>query len=171
MDKRGKRNWINWLGREDSNLRMAVSKSDKFPSKFNVHSEKFAKFDPLSTNRLAADSECDQSTKYAFRGVLHATAFNRVLPSRWVMGGDARLAYFYHAFGMTLLRRCYDQILGPRRYLSEFADGLCRHCNARFHLNPHTIWQATKRYVQRATAFRLVLHGLPPIRASRLKML
>jgi hypothetical protein len=87
------------------------------------------------------------------------------------MSGDARLAYFYHAFGMALLRRCYHQILRPRRYLSEFADGLCRHCNARFHLNPHTTWQATKRYMQRANAFGLVLHELPPIRASRLKML
>jgi hypothetical protein len=69
---------------------------------------------------------------------------------------------------MAFLRRCDHQILGPRRYLSEFADGPCGHCNARFHLNPHTTWQATKRYMQRANAFGLVL--LPPIRASRLKM-
>jgi hypothetical protein len=59
---------------------------------------------------------------------------------------------------MAFLRRCYHQILGPRRYLSQFADGLCRHCNARFHLNPHLTWQATKRYVQRANAFGLVFH-------------
>ena len=104
-------------------------------------------------------------------GCRYATAFNRVLPSRWVMSSDARLAYFYHAFGMAFLRRCDHQILWPRRYLSEFDDGLCGHCNARFHLNPHTNWQATKRYVQRANAFGLVLHGLPPIRASRPKML
>jgi hypothetical protein len=70
---------------------------------------------------------------------------------------------------MAFLRRCYHQILGPRRYLSQFADGLCRHCNARFHLNPHMSWQATKRYVQRANAFGLVLHELPPIRAWDLK--
>src|SRR5262245_38470323 len=36
---------------------MAESKSDQFPNKFNAHSEKIAKFDPLSTNRLAHDSE------------------------------------------------------------------------------------------------------------------
>jgi len=41
----------------------------------------------------------------------------------------------------------YNQILGPRRHLPEFADGLCRHGNARFHLNPHMTWQATKSYV------------------------
>jgi hypothetical protein len=87
------------------------------------------------------------------------------------MSSDARLAHFYNTFGMAFLRRCYHQILGPRRYLSEFADSLCRHCNARFHLNPHMTWQATKRYVQRANAFELVLHELPPIRPSRFKML
>jgi len=50
-------NKLNWLGREDSNLRMAESKSDQFANDFNAHSEKIAKFDPLSVNRLAADSE------------------------------------------------------------------------------------------------------------------
>jgi hypothetical protein len=74
------------------------------------------------------------------------------------MSCDARLAYFYHAFGMAFPRRCYHQILGPRGYLSEFADGLCGHCNARIHLNPHMTWQATERYVQRPDAFGLVLH-------------
>jgi hypothetical protein len=47
-----------WLGREDSNLRMAESKSDQFANDINVHSEKLSKFDPLSANRLALDSEC-----------------------------------------------------------------------------------------------------------------
>jgi hypothetical protein len=37
---------------------MAESKSDKFANDINAHSEKIAKFDPLSTNRLAPDSEC-----------------------------------------------------------------------------------------------------------------
>jgi hypothetical protein len=82
------------------------------------------------------------------------------------MSGGARLAKFYHAFGMAFLRRCYHQILGPRRNLSEFADGLCRHWDARHHLNPHMTWQATKRYVQRANAFELVLHELPSLRPS-----
>src|SRR5215510_1821343 len=50
-----------------------------------------------------------------------------VLPSRWVMGGNARLAHFYYAFGIVFLRRCYHQILRPRRRLSEFANGFCRH--------------------------------------------
>jgi hypothetical protein len=34
-----------WLGREDSNLRMAESKSSYFPCFVNVYSEKLAKFD------------------------------------------------------------------------------------------------------------------------------
>ena len=37
--------------------RAPVSKSDNFSLEINAHSEKIAKFDPLSTNRLAADSE------------------------------------------------------------------------------------------------------------------
>jgi hypothetical protein len=37
---------------------MAESKSDKFANDINMHSEKIAKFEPLSTNRLAPDSEC-----------------------------------------------------------------------------------------------------------------
>jgi hypothetical protein len=52
------RDWTVWLGREESNLRMAESKSDYFSCKINAHSEKIAKFDPLYTNRLAAHSEC-----------------------------------------------------------------------------------------------------------------
>ena len=47
----------SWLGRQDSNLGMAESKSEYFPFEINAHSEKIAKFDLLSTNRLAVDSE------------------------------------------------------------------------------------------------------------------
>jgi len=36
---------------------MAESKSDYFSSEINAHSEKFAKFDPLSIKSLAADTE------------------------------------------------------------------------------------------------------------------
>jgi hypothetical protein len=86
------------------------------------------------------------------------------------MSGDARLAHFYHAFGMAFLRRCYYQILGPRRHLPELADSLGGHCNARFHLNPHMSWQATKSYVQRANAFGLVLHGFLPFRLCDLTL-
>jgi hypothetical protein len=38
------------------------SKSDKFANDINMHSEKIAKFDPLSTNRLGLDSECASMT-------------------------------------------------------------------------------------------------------------
>jgi hypothetical protein len=40
---------------------MAESKSDHFSFEINAHSEKNAKFDPLSTNRLAVDSECGRT--------------------------------------------------------------------------------------------------------------
>jgi hypothetical protein len=51
------RDRTGWLGREDSNLRMAESKSAYFPFENNAHSEKFAKFDPLSVKSLAAHTE------------------------------------------------------------------------------------------------------------------
>jgi hypothetical protein len=45
------------LGREDSNLRMAESKSDRFRCKINVHSEKLREFAPKCVNSLAPISE------------------------------------------------------------------------------------------------------------------
>ena len=48
---------LAWLGREDSNLRMAESKSDRFHCKINVHSEKLGEFVPRSVNSLAPISE------------------------------------------------------------------------------------------------------------------
>src|SRR6516165_4477538 len=90
-------------------------------------------------------------------------ALIRTLPSRRVMGGNARLAHSYYAFGIVFLRRCYHQIFGPRRRLPEFANGFCRHGNARLHFDPHMTWQSTKSYVQRANAFGLVVHRVPPI--------
>ena len=50
----------DWLGREDSNLRMAESKSDNFSFEVKAHSEKHAKIQLLSINRLSDDSECDR---------------------------------------------------------------------------------------------------------------
>jgi hypothetical protein len=38
---------------------------------------------------------------------------------------------------MTFLRRCYHQILRPRRYLPKFANGLCYQSDAWVHLDPH----------------------------------
>jgi hypothetical protein len=79
------------------------------------------------------------------------------------MSGDAYLAYFYYAFGIVFRGRYDDQILGPRCHFPQFANGLCGHGNARLRLDPHVTRQATKSYVQRANAFGLVVHGLPPI--------
>jgi len=76
------------------------------------------------------------------------------------MSGDTRPAHFYYAFGIVFLRRCYYQILGPRCRLQEFANGLCRHGNAWLRLDPHMSGQATESYVERADAFRLVVHGV-----------
>jgi hypothetical protein len=47
-----------WLGRQDSNLGMAESKSGRFDCNINAHSEKRGKFNPLPVNSLAALSEC-----------------------------------------------------------------------------------------------------------------
>ena len=52
-----------WLGREDSNLRMAESKSDYFSFDFSAYSEKISKFELLLLNRLALDSECEEPSQ------------------------------------------------------------------------------------------------------------
>ena len=44
----------SWLGRQDSNLGMAESKSEQFSFEINAYSEKNGMFDPLSINRLSA---------------------------------------------------------------------------------------------------------------------
>jgi hypothetical protein len=51
----------NWLGREDSNLRMAESKSKWFALIINARSEKSRKFDINPYKRLANISECRAS--------------------------------------------------------------------------------------------------------------
>ena len=76
----------------------------------------------------------------------------------------ASLAYFYGASGTALLRCYYDQILGPRRHLPKFANGLCRYSDASVHLDPHLIWQATKSYVERGNTFGLISHAGSPSR-------
>jgi hypothetical protein len=48
---------FDWLGRQDSNLGMAESKSTCFLFWINAHSEKQRKFSPLLINRLVAVSE------------------------------------------------------------------------------------------------------------------
>ena len=56
----------------------------------------------------------------------------------------ASLANLYCAFGMTFVRGCYHQILGPRRHLPKLSNGLCRHAGADVRLNVHLGWQALK---------------------------
>ena len=46
---------------------MAEAKSDEFTNNINGHSEKFAKFDPLSINRLERNSECNALTNVGFQ--------------------------------------------------------------------------------------------------------
>jgi hypothetical protein len=69
---------------------------------------------------------------------------------------DARryacLAHPYCAFGMAVLRGCYDQVVGPSRHLPKFTDRFCRHPDVWVHLHPHLIWQATEGYVKRSKA-------------------
>jgi hypothetical protein len=78
----------------------------------------------------------------------------------------ARFADFDRVFGITILRCRDSTVVGPRRHVPKFADGLCRHADVRVHLDPHLIWQASKSDVERGNAFRLVVHGrhqcLPP---------
>jgi hypothetical protein len=46
-----------WLGRQDSNLGMAESKSGQFRFAIKAHSEKSGEFDPFPLNRLDVLSE------------------------------------------------------------------------------------------------------------------
>jgi hypothetical protein len=52
-----KLDWTGWLGREDSNLRMAESKSEGSGNDFKAHSEKIPKCGPISINKLVDISE------------------------------------------------------------------------------------------------------------------
>ena len=52
------RDRTGWLGRQDSNLGMAESKSDQFAFNIKAHFEKSAGYGPSSVNRLATFSKC-----------------------------------------------------------------------------------------------------------------
>ena len=56
--KSHRRDRTGWLGRQDSNLGMAESKSTCSAFSFNGHFEKTDKFAPFPINRLAPMSEC-----------------------------------------------------------------------------------------------------------------
>jgi hypothetical protein len=85
-------------------------------------------------------------------------SLNRALLFRRDASRYASPAHLYCASGMAFLRGCYHQILGPRRHLPKFANGLCSHSDVWVHLHPHLIWQATKSYVERGNAFGLISH-------------
>ncbi len=73
-----------WLGRQDSNLGMAESKSTYSAFDFKGHSEKSANFDPFPINRLDADSECATGAAQVLWGVLtevHATLSKQHSPT------------------------------------------------------------------------------------------
>jgi hypothetical protein len=71
----------------------------------------------------------------------------------------ASLAHFYCAFGTPLVWRCYHQILGPRRHLAKFTNGVRRYSEVLVCLNSHLIWQTP-----RAMWSAAVLLGLYRIR-------
>jgi hypothetical protein len=57
---------------------------------------------------------------------------------------------------MTFLRGYNHQILGPRRHLAKFSNGLCRHAGAYVRLYLHLGWQAAESYVECSNAFALI---------------
>jgi len=79
-----------WLGRQDSNLGMAESKSTCFAFDFKDHSEKSAKFDPFPINRLDADSECAGGPAEALWCVLITLAFAMIVFLTAWHGPDCR---------------------------------------------------------------------------------
>ena len=77
--KSHRRDRTGWLGRQDSNLGMAESKSTCFAFDFKDHSEKSAKFDPFPINRFDADSECAGGPAEALWCVLITLAFAMIV--------------------------------------------------------------------------------------------
>jgi hypothetical protein len=93
-------------------------------------------------------------------GGIHA--ITTTLRLRRGAGRDISFAHFYCALGMAVLRRRNCQIIRPSRYFAKIADGLCRYFDVRVHFHPHSIWQATKRELERSDAFGLVSHESSP---------
>src|SRR6266542_5045213 len=87
-----------------------------------------------------------------------ADSLNRALRFRRDASRYASLAHLYCTFGMAFLRCCYHQILGPRRHLPKFSNGVCSYSEIFVCLNSHLVWQAAKSDVERGSAFGLVSH-------------
>src|SRR5215469_18234792 len=106
--------------------------------------------------------ECRDGSEEGLVAAHVARVASTVCPSRRVLRfrrGACRYASpadLYCAFGMTFLRRCYHQILGPRRHLPKLSNGLCRYTGAYVRLNLHLGWQAAESYVERSNAFALI---------------
>src|SRR5262249_4644785 len=106
--------------------------------------------------------ECRDGSEEGLAAAHVARAASTVCPSRRVLRfrrGACRyasLADLYCAFGMTFLRDCYHQILGPPRPPPKLPTGFCRHAGAYVRLNLHLGWQAAESYVERSNAFALI---------------
>ena len=78
------------MGRQDSNLGMAESKSTCSAFDFNDHPEKSANFDSFPSNRLGADSECAARRAQAFWCFLITLAFAVIMFLTAWHGPDCR---------------------------------------------------------------------------------
>jgi hypothetical protein len=88
--KQRRRDRTGWLGRQDSNLGMAESKSTCSAFDFNDHPEKSANFDSFPSNRLGADSECAARRAQAFWCFLITLAFAVIMFLTAWHGPDCR---------------------------------------------------------------------------------
>jgi len=88
--KSHRRDRTGWLGRQDSNLGMAESKSIYSAFDFNDHSEKSTKFDPFLINRLDADSEYAAGVARVLSCVLITLAFGMIVFLTAWHGPDCR---------------------------------------------------------------------------------
>jgi hypothetical protein len=88
--KSHRRDRTGWLGRQDSNLGMAESKSTCSAFDFNDHPEKSANFDSFPSNRLGADSECAARRAQAFWCFLITLAFAVIMFLTAWHGPDCR---------------------------------------------------------------------------------
>jgi len=88
--KQRRRDRTGWLGRQDSNLGMAESKSTCSAFDFNDHPGKSANFDSFPSNRLGADSECAARRAQAFWCFLITLAFAVIMFLTAWHGPDCR---------------------------------------------------------------------------------
>jgi hypothetical protein len=73
-------------------------------------------------------------------------------------GRHSGFAHLYGTPRTAFLRGRYGQILRPSRHLPKFTNGMRGDPNVGVHLDPHSIWPAPKKHLERGDILRFVSH-------------